>query len=366
MTKIVISGYYGFGNAGDEAMLSALLDSLLEIIPAADITVITGNSRLTQANHGVKTVHRLNFPGILRALACCDLLVSGGGSLLQDVTSSRSLYYYLAVIRAAQFLHKPVMLYAQGIGPLQRPMAKKAVAQVLQHVDMIGVRDAGSKEELLAIGVSRPPIEVTADAVLSMNPVDKGIGYRLLRKYNVTGIRPKIGISVRDWKNMSRYKDEIAKAADVLQSRWEADIVFIPMQYPGDVRTARDIARRMQTKPYILDERYTTVELMAIIGCMDSLLGIRLHALIFAALMHVPVTAVSYDPKIARFIDMIGENLCGTLKTVTAEMLVRDIGGKLEAGGPSEHVRERMARLREASLRNAYLALKVIEKNIKH
>ncbi|MCI1822363.1 MAG: polysaccharide pyruvyl transferase CsaB [Megasphaera sp.] len=362
MTKIVISGYYGFGNAGDEAMLAALLDSILEIIPEADITVITGNEKLTKANHGVKTVHRLNFLGITAAISHSHILISGGGSLLQDVTSSRSLYYYLAIIKIALLLHKPVMLYAQGIGPLRRRKAREAVRKVLERVDMIGVRDEESKKELISIGVLTPPIEVTADAVLSANPVDKKLGFLLLKKYAITGIRPKIGIAIRNWKNLSHYKIEVAKAADVLQERYNANIVFVPMQFPDDIRAAEDVCGFMKREAIILKEQYTTVELMSIIGCMDVLLGIRLHALIFASIMHVPVTAISYDPKINNFIDLIGERLCGTIETVTADMLIVDLDKKLTMGQLAPSVLIRINQLRELSLRNAYLALKVIEK----
>jgi polysaccharide pyruvyl transferase CsaB len=366
MTRIVISGYYGFGNAGDEAMLAALLDSLTGTIAGVDITVITGNCALTQANHHVKTVNRLNFWGIFWALLRSDLLISGGGSLLQDVTSSRSLYYYLAVIKMAQFLFCPVMLYAQGIGPIQRPFARRLVRHILEQVALISVRDEESKMELESMGVVTPVVEVTADAVLAMNPVDTAIGQHILKQYNIMSIRPKIGISVRDWKNRSRYKDEIAKAADCLHREWDADIVFIPMQYPDDVQTALYIQSLMETTPYILNERYSTSELMAVTGCMNVLLGIRLHALIFASVMKVPVAAISYDPKIDRFMDLIGEPLCGTLDTVTTEMLVDDIGRKLSLGHVGENVMGRMTRLRELSLRNARLALQIIEKKNKH
>ena len=95
MTRVVISGYYGFANAGDEAMLAAIVGSLKDIIPDVSITVITGNCRMTRENHNVQAVHRLNFFAIAAAIRRCDILISGGGSLLQDVTSARSLYYYL-------------------------------------------------------------------------------------------------------------------------------------------------------------------------------------------------------------------------------------------------------------------------------
>lgn len=124
-SKLVISGYYGFGNAGDEAMLAAILEAILDVIPNAEITVISGNPKDTMDKHGVKAISRLSPLPIIKALKGCDLLISGGGSLLQDVTSDRSLYYYLSIIRMAKWFNRPVMLYAQGIGPLLRERAKK-------------------------------------------------------------------------------------------------------------------------------------------------------------------------------------------------------------------------------------------------
>ena len=174
------------------------------------------------------------------------------------MTSTRSLYYYLLVMRIALFFHKPVMLYAQGIGPVRGEKARQAVRQVLQKATVIGVRDSESKRELEALGVTVPPVHVTADAVLSMHPVDKKIGFYLLKKAGVTGIRTRVGIAVRDWQGMTGYKEEIAKAADELHRRLDARIIFIPMQYPADVKAGEDIAAMMETEAVVLREGYKT------------------------------------------------------------------------------------------------------------
>lgn len=366
MTKVVISGYYGFANAGDEALLTAIIGSLEDTIPDVDITVITGNCAMTRANHQVHAVHRFNLWGIIRALSQCHILISGGGSLLQDVTSARSLYYYLGIMQLALWLHKPVMLYAQGIGPVRRPKARQAVQQVLQHVAMIGVRDGDSARELAAMGVTKPPIVVTADAVLSMPPVDTKIGLYLLQQAGVTGIRRRVGIAVRNWQNLSAYKDAIAQGADELQRRYDCHIVFVPMQYPADVSAGKDIARRMKGEATVLTKSYNTVEFMSLLGCMDVVIANRLHALIFASLMDVPVTAISYDPKIDSFMNSIGEPVCGTMETVTAAGLIEAVGAQLDAGAIAPSVREKVHALRRTSLENAYLALQVLRKEVSH
>lgn len=362
MTKIVISGYYGFANAGDEAMLSALVTSLREYISDAEITVISGNPAMTGANHQVRTVHRFNLPGIVAAVRSCQILISGGGSLLQDVTSARSIYYYLFIIRLAEFFGKPVMLYAQGIGPVTRPRARKAVRSVLQKVQMIGVRDADSQTELEVMGVTAPPIYVTADAVLSMRPADREIGAAILQSRNLKDRRKKIGIAVRDWQGLTAYKKALAESADALYRLYEGQIVFIPMQHPADSATAKEIMSYMECPAVSLESAYSAAELMSLLGAMDVVIANRLHALVFASLMGVPVTAISYDPKIDSFINLIGEKICGTVDTIRAEAIVADAAAKLAAGAQRREVKEKLDALRRRSLQNADLAVQALHR----
>ena len=205
MCKILISGYYGFGNAGDEALLSSILQALLELEPRAEITVISGNPVETMSTHKVKAIGRFDMWKIYQAVYSCDMLISGGGSLLQDVTSARSLYYYLSIIALANTLGKRVMIYAQGIGPLRKSLVRVTVGHVLNQVSMITVRDHASKEELLSLGIDNAPITVTADAVLGMHPVDTAVGRDILAPYGVDSDRPIVGVSVRAWKDCTEY-----------------------------------------------------------------------------------------------------------------------------------------------------------------
>ena len=121
MSNIVISGYYGFGNAGDEAMLCAIIDAIRDVEDDAHITVISGNPQETSRKHNIKAVGTFAAFGILNAIRNADLVISGGGSLLQDATSIRNTYYYLSIMGLAKLLGKPVMLYSQGIGLHQQP-----------------------------------------------------------------------------------------------------------------------------------------------------------------------------------------------------------------------------------------------------
>jgi polysaccharide pyruvyl transferase CsaB len=362
MTSIMISGYYGFGNAGDEAMLAAMIEALTDVDPAARITVISGSPSDTRRRHGVAAVYRLNYPEIIRLLAKSDLLISGGGSLLQDVTSDRSLYYYLSIMMLAKKLGKPVMLYAQGIGPVRGAMAKGAMRHIGNMVDLITVRDAGSRLELASLGITRPAIHVTADPVLALHQVDKGIGRAILRRHGLEGTAPLVGISVREWKDWSHYKAVIAEAADWLVDELGAKVVFLPMQWPGDIDAARKVQSRMRQPAVLMADEYTTSELLSLTGNLNLLIGIRLHALIFAALMHVPMAGISYDPKIDRFLETLAETPAGSLQNVTFDSLTAKIRSLWpEIQQPNRQREEKIARLRDKAFNNAELAMALIE-----
>lgn len=363
MGDIVISGYYGFANAGDEAMLAAMIEALTDIEPNIKITVLSGNPEDTKQRHGVAAVYRLNYPEIARVLAKSQLLISGGGSLLQDVTSDRSLYYYLSIMMLAKKLGKPVMLYAQGIGPVRGSLAQGAMRYIGNMVDLITVRDEGSYEELKRLKVTAPPIHITADPVLAMHQVDKQIGRSILKQHDQEGVAPLIGISVREWKDWGHFKQVMVHAADKMIEELGARVIFIPMQWPDDLSVSEKIAGRMKNKAAVLPGEYTTSELLSLVGNLDLLIGIRLHALIFAAVMHVPMAGISYDPKIDRFLETIGERHVGTLKTVTADSLMTRVHELWnERKHPNQEREEQINLLRKKAFQNAELALSLIRK----
>ncbi|BEU87895.1 polysaccharide pyruvyl transferase CsaB [Selenomonas sp. TAMA-11512] len=364
MKNIVISGYYGSKNAGDEAMLAAMIEVLSDLDPKLHIKVISANPVDTKRRHGVESIPWLSLLRIWKALGEADLLLSGGGSLLQNVTSKRSLYYYLSIIFMAQLRSVPVMLYAQGIGPILGFAARKIMQKLCNRSALITVRDQGSLSELLELGIDKPPIEATADPVLAIHPVTKDIGHEILKWNNADGIRPVIGISVREWKGWKHYKEMLAKAADQMVHELGARVVFLPMQYPEDVKVAQLIHDMMQEDSIVLDAEYTTSELLSIVGNMDLLVSIRLHALIFAGVMGVPMVGLSYDPKIDRFLSSVGEHAVGDLQATTVDALMKEVRIKW---GCREECREKnralLAPLRHLAAKNAELALGILRKH---
>ncbi len=305
VNKVVISGYYGFSNAGDEAMLYAILRALRQCFPEAQITVISGKPKDTARKFGIHAVPRFGGLSIGKSILCCDLLISGGGSLLQDVTSSRSLLYYLSIILAGIFCRKRVFLYGQGIGPLRRRWVCGLLRLVLSHVDAITVRDEKSQKVLKTLGV-KAPVYVTADSVFSLPKASLDVGEAILRKAGVPMDKKVIGISVRNWLEAERWAGRFSAYLNRLEEK-DVSVLFIPMQWPEDKRMAEFLCRKKPGHIYFLDGPFSPAELMSIMGNLDLLVGMRLHALIFAALMHVPLIGISYDPKIDNFLQTIGQ-----------------------------------------------------------
>ncbi|KXG74447.1 polysaccharide pyruvyl transferase CsaB [Thermotalea metallivorans] len=330
MAKIVISGYYGFNNIGDESILTSIVNSLKQHIENIEITVLSVNPQGTEKKHRVKAINRKNILQIFRAIKHCDLLISGGGSLLQDVTSGKSISYYLGVIMMGIFLGKKVMIYSQGIGPVNRTYNRLLVKYVLNQVHCITVRDEKSKDELQRMGVNIPPIYVTADPVIGLEKVSPELGRKLLGTEGLDekSGRPLVGFAIRGWKKNDRLKAILAKAADRLIEEFHVDVVFIPFHYGEDIKFMEEIEKDMKHKAIFVKHKYDVHEMLGITGNLDLLIGVRLHSLIFAAIMNVPIIGISYDPKNDSFMESLGQKCLCNVEDLTYEDLLIEIERK--------------------------------------
>ncbi len=307
MGKVVLSGYYGFDNIGDEAILYSIIRALKNTDPAVQITVLSHNPKRTEELYRVNAVNRWQFGAVVGALKRCDLLISGGGSLLQDVTGVKSLGYYLGVITLARMLGRPVFFYAQGIGPVNSGLGRQLMRAVVNGVQAVTVRDEQSKQDLLAMGVNRPPITVTADPVLSwqVSPAEREQGKEILAGLGIESGRPVLGVSVRRWSgDTAAFKTALAAACDCYAEQgWQ--VVFLPLHHPGDVTACKEIAGLMHNPAVVVENSYPVRQFMGIIANCEMVVGMRLHAVIMAAAAGVPPVGISYDPKIDRFLQQL-------------------------------------------------------------
>lgn len=327
MSKIVLSGYFGFNNAGDEAILYAMIKNLKKIDPELEITVLSHDPHKTEKQYimyDVKAVNRWKIFDVIGAVSRCDLLLSGGGSLLQDVSSTNGVLYYLGIIFLAKFLEKPVMIYAQGVGPLKKNRNKKLTAWLLNKVNRITVRDQESKDDLLAMGVQQK-ITVTADPVLSLDKdgVNEKLGWEILERYGIKKEEEQklLGVYLRSW-GKNAYLPDLADALNQMSEKgWK--IVFVPMQFPGDITVAKEAEQHLiNDSVVILRENYTPEEIISITKNFDLIVGMRLHSLIMAAVARVPIVGLSYDPKVDRFLHQVGQIALISVNNLKAQTLL--------------------------------------------
>ena len=141
MQRVICSGYYGKGNGGDEALLASLLQMLP---PTVEPIVLSGNPAQTQAYYQVEVCDRMNGLQVLNALRRADGLIWGGGSLMQDVTSAISPFYYGGLMGLAQQMGLKTIAWAQGIGPLNRSISQGLAKKTFSRCSAVSVRDVGS------------------------------------------------------------------------------------------------------------------------------------------------------------------------------------------------------------------------------
>lgn len=305
--RIVISGYYGFSNAGDEAVLSAIIRGL-KSQASAEITVLSASPEETAKLHGVCALPRMSLCRVRGALKECDLLISGGGSLIQDATSLRSLIYYLTIISLAKRYRRKVMILGQGIGPLRRSLSRRLVRKALTGIDLITVRDAQSAELLAEMGIGA--VKVTADPTFMLEPCSETESLRLLEEVGLSAEDEIIAVSLRKLEHLPRVPDFGPDAVAALSAKGlPAKLLLVGMQSPDDLVMAKEIGDKTgvayQPKPW------TPEQMLGVLGKCKLVVGMRLHSLIFAASAGVPFLGISYDPKVEQFIRAAGQEGIG-------------------------------------------------------
>lgn len=318
--KIVVSGYYGFNNSGDDALLSAIIEDIRSVDDKAEITVLSNSPKDTRSAYKTRAVYRYNIFSLIYEIASCDVLISGGGTLIQDATSTKSLYYYLAIIKLAKLFKKKVMLYANGIGPLRSFKNIETTKNVLNCVDLITLRDENSKKELERIGVNRPNIHLTADPAFLISANQAGDD--IFENYGIPNEKEILCVSVRHTKNSpADFEQIIADFCDYAYEKHGLFTVFLPMQQRVDFSISASIKNKMKNRGVVIGTKYQAETVLSLISKMKVCLGMRLHTLIYATNCGVPSIGIVYDPKVNGFLEYIGEENYINAEDVTSEKL---------------------------------------------
>lgn len=307
MTVIGISGSYGGLNVGDEAILASALAQLRDAVPGVELVVFSRDAAHTRAHlpaDRVVPTRGLSRDEVLPEIVRLDLFLLGGGGLLYDGEA----YAYLRDVRLAQSVGVPTMAYAIGAGPLTRPDERRLVRDALRGMARITVREPQAKRLLEEVGVDEEVI-VTADPALLLTP--EPFTSEMLRREGVPEGRHLVGMSVREpgWAapNLGEtYHELVANAADFIAERFDADVLFVPMER-DDIRHAHRVIAQMSAphRGYVLKRTYPPRQVLGLMEHLDFAVGMRLHFLIFAALSCVPVIALPYAPKVAGFLEKL-------------------------------------------------------------
>ncbi|MBP3966921.1 polysaccharide pyruvyl transferase CsaB [Paenibacillus lignilyticus] len=342
--RVVISGYYGFRNSGDEAVLKSILFALdeegakqgLRIVPI----VLSVDPAWTTSMYGVEAVHRMRLGEIVRAIRGSDGLISGGGSLLQDATGAKTIPYYTGILKLAQLLGKPTFAYAQGIGPVNRRWMDRLIRGVMRRSAYVSVRDAESAALLGRMGVPRERIDVVPDPVMAL-PLPAaivagagGVGADAAEAAAGISPLPVVGVSLRHWRKDGADLARVAAALGALARSRAVRLRFLPFHTPSDAEASRWVMEQLGdlgASVAEIAEPGDDPQLMLLeVSRCDALLGMRLHALIYAANQSVPMLGLSYDPKIDQFLNRINLTPIGTTEALDPQAFVSAIGKLLD------------------------------------
>ncbi len=360
--RILVCGYYGFANTGDEAILSVLLSDLRAVHPDAEITVMSGRPSATSGDHEAEALHWQDVAGMIAAATDADLMVLGGGGLFQDhqgfdetqvlTPDHGTIGYYSGFALLARLTETPLVIYGVGVGPLNTEVGKRWTRIAFQHASKASVRDEESRDLLTEIGVDVSVIEATGDPAWVLPVTDGDTSASILRLEDVTEAPRTIVVSVRPWGEYE-WADALAMALDRLISDLDATVLFVPFQdspqrHENDSRAAVEVLRRMERsdRAAIIRGGYSVEERAALISSAHLLVGMRLHSIIFGLGAGVPTVALAYDPKITATMTDVGlADLTTSLDELTADwaVLAAKTAIELSPGADTALLRERAA-----------------------
>lgn len=296
--RILLSGYYGYGNLGDDALLEVIVGRLRERFPNAMLDVLSAQPEDTAHQLRVTATPRGDIAAVKRAIDRSDVVLSGGGGLLQNATSLKSLLYYVGILRMATYSKKPTMIFGQSIGPLDM-LGRKTVTEFCRGVPLATVRDARS-QALLQKLLPETRVELTADPVFLYEPgedADPTFANSL-----GTDDGPLALVSVRKSSRSDVVAERVALAVDRLWDEHGIRSVFFPLGGAPDADVSTSIIRRTKSNPLLLPAASLATAATLIARCR-VVIGMRLHALILAIRLGVPFLALAYDPKVAALVE---------------------------------------------------------------
>lgn len=313
MKKLLLAGYFGCGNLGDDAMMLGLMQGLQG--EPVQVTALSGNPFETNRLYGVSAIPRKDVAQVKAAIAECDALVFAGGSIFQDVTSLRSVAYYSGLSKWAKAGRKKVIMLSQGVGPLNRILGKSMASKAFGMADLVSVRDQASAVALKSLGYRGEP-RLTGDlAFLLPKPaLDPNV-----QSFQVGEMR-SVGLAPRPYGKGDQVVRVFGELARLLY-RSNSMPVLIEMDQTEDGPLIDAISKTQGGKIPSLRKLGTPMQLQQRLARVDGVIAMRLHAGILSVTVGVPPYMVSYDPKVNAFANALGLPSPPSIKDASAERI---------------------------------------------
>ena len=359
---VLVCGAYGRGNAGDDAILEAILTEMRQIDRDMPVWVLSRNPKATRLTYRVNSLYIFSVLKWLRRMGRTALYINGGGSLMQDVTSRRSLWFYLFTIWCAKRRSNKVLMYGCGIGPIRYPSNRRLTARVLQSsVDAITLRDTHSKTELEDMGITHPAVFLSADPTVILPAAGREIVDGLMESHGLDPTGKYIGLTLRPWPGYEAKAPVFGALADYAWEKYGLIPVFLPIEPRLDTGAARLAAAHVKKAPYhIVEHTGSSAHTIGLFARMQVVVSMRLHALVFAAGQGVPLVGVVYDQKISSFLSYIGQNLYCDLSEASLETLSAHLDAACARIGDTAFLSGSVARLRAVEDVNSETAQKLL------
>jgi polysaccharide pyruvyl transferase CsaB len=336
--RLLLSGYYGFGNFGDEAILDVFVSQWRRRRPDDTLVVLSERPDETRGIYGVEAVPRMTWRSVSEAVVASDVVVSGGGGLLQSATSLRSLLYYASIIREAKRAGRKAAIFAQGIGPLNY-FGREVVKRSCAGIDQASVRDETSLGTLQAL-LPNVDVRLAADPVFLADDTESRAARDLLVREGLRdNVRDVVAVVVRRGQALDQLMERLASMVDRLALQHRAQVVFVPLQPPHDAEAAAAVIRRCKSAPVLLGGGYDLETMTALLARCSAVISMRLHALILAARLAVPFVGVPYDPKIQALTASLAYPLPELMRDTLTDELVDQLWSQRDA--LREHLRAR-------------------------
>lgn len=374
--RVVIQGWYGNGNLGDEIILECMIAQIKGAVPDARFIVVSDNPDDTKKRHGVESIPRrsgkMNRLRRLVKLVRTDLFILGGGGLLKQYgLTDLSVLTWLGPLDLAHEIGVPTMTYGVGVSDGFSPRAEEALKSVLSRTDAVLVRDQASSELLTRLGV--PGVRVTADPSFLLPEL-----YPDLRRKEAVPASPVVSVFVNQWfvtqsvipdrTQWRGFEQALARCLDHLVETSSASVRFVPMQVSEEEDDDRKVANEVRqlmthgSEVQTIEKDVSSSEALGLVSQSDLVIGMRLHSLVLAAIMGVPAVAIDYHSKVRNFADATGT--LGWLVEISDSDLAsieKIVSSALSGEYPAAKVAARVNVLRESARENARVAAMLLQ-----